>query len=274
LLCIQQVKNCHIICFTYSRWKSVTLFALHTAGEYCSHYLFYKQQVKNSHIICFTYSRCETGEKLSHYSLYKQQVKIYHNICFTYSRCETVAYSRWHTADEKWSHDLLYKQQVKICHIICFTNSRWISVTLFALHTLGEKLSHYWLYKQQVWNCHIICFAYSRWETVTLFAFYMVGAKHLKLSHYLLYKHQVLMDFAKDATWWFSPLHWISPNKGVLQVEVFQHWISLIGGKKDLVSQKYWNWMLSLWLLISLMDRNKDIHGVCTACHMMAFTTS
>jgi hypothetical protein len=50
----QQVKNCHIICFTNSTCKIVTLFALQTAGEKLSHYLLYKQQVKNCHIICFT----------------------------------------------------------------------------------------------------------------------------------------------------------------------------------------------------------------------------
>jgi hypothetical protein len=91
---------------------------------------------------------------------------------------------------------------------------------------------------------------------------------------------RLFMEFAQDATWWFSPLHKMSPNKGVfyckgnLQYEVCQHWISLMEGKKDLVSTKYWKSMLSLWLLIALTDRLKDIHGVCTGCHLMFFTTA
>jgi hypothetical protein len=32
LLYKQQMKNCHIICFTYGRCKTDKLFALHTAG--------------------------------------------------------------------------------------------------------------------------------------------------------------------------------------------------------------------------------------------------
>jgi hypothetical protein len=88
LLYIQQVKNGHIICFTYSRCKTNTLFALYTAGDNWSHYLLL---VKN-HIICFTNGRGKlvtlfalqtagekwswqtAGEKLLHYLLYKQQV--------------------------------------------------------------------------------------------------------------------------------------------------------------------------------------------------------
>jgi hypothetical protein len=82
------------------------------------------------------------------------------------------------------------------------------------------------------------------------------------------------MVFAQDATWWFSPLHRMSPNKGVFSCSVCEHWISLMGSKKDLVSTKYWKSMLSLWLLIALMDRVKVIHGVCTGCTLMVFTTS
>jgi hypothetical protein len=85
---------------------------------------------------------------------------------------------------------------------------------------------------------------------------------------------RLFMDFAQDATWWFSPLHRMSPNKGVFFCSVCQHWISLTGWEKDLVSTKYWNSMLSLWLLMALMDRVKVIHGVCTGCHLMVFTTS
>jgi hypothetical protein len=77
------------------------------------------------------------------------------------------------------------------------------------------------------------------------------------------------MEFAQDATWWFSPLHRMSPIKGVFYCSVYQHWISLMGGKKDLLSAKYWKSMLSLWLLIALMDRVKVIHGVCTGCHLI-----
>jgi hypothetical protein len=79
---------------------------------------------------------------------------------------------------------------------------------------------------------------------------------------------RLFMEFAPDATWLFSPLHRISPNKGVFYCCVCQHWISLMGGKKDLVSAKYWKSMWSLWLLISLMDRVEVIHGVCTECHL------
>jgi hypothetical protein len=67
---------------------------------------------------------------------------------------------------------------------------------------------------------------------------------------------RLFMEIAQDATWWFSPLHRMSPNKCVFYCSVCQHWISLMGGKKDLVSIKYWKSMLSLWLLISLMDRS------------------
>jgi hypothetical protein len=85
---------------------------------------------------------------------------------------------------------------------------------------------------------------------------------------------RLFMEFAQDATWWFSPLHRMSTNKGVLQDEVCQHWISLTGCEKDLVSTKNWKSMWSLWLLIALMDRVKVIHGVCTGCHLMVLTTS
>jgi hypothetical protein len=85
---------------------------------------------------------------------------------------------------------------------------------------------------------------------------------------------RLFMEFAQDATWWYSPLHRMSPDKGVFYCSVCQHWISLMGGKKDLVSEKFWKLMLSLWLLIALMDRVKVIHGVCTGCHLMVFTTS
>jgi hypothetical protein len=85
---------------------------------------------------------------------------------------------------------------------------------------------------------------------------------------------RLFMEFAQDATWCFSPLHRMSPKKGVFYCSVCQHWISLMGSKKDLVSTKYWKSMLSLWLLIALMDRVKFIHGVCTGCHLMVLTTS
>jgi hypothetical protein len=85
---------------------------------------------------------------------------------------------------------------------------------------------------------------------------------------------RLFMEFAQDTTWWFSPLHRMSPNKGVFYCSVCQHWISLTGGKKDLDSAKYWKSMLSLWFLIALMERVKVIHGVCTGCHLMVFTTS
>jgi hypothetical protein len=51
----------------------------------------------------------------------------------------------------------------------------------------------------------------------------------------------LFMEFAQDATWWFSPLHRMTAKKGVLQYEVCQHWISLTVGKRDLYSAKYWN---------------------------------
>jgi hypothetical protein len=98
LLYIQQVKIGHNICFTHSRCKTVTLFALHTTGEKWSHYLLYIQQVQN-------------GEIWSHDLLYKQQMKIGHIICFTNSRCKTVTLFASHTAGEK-------------LYITCFTNSR------------------------------------------------------------------------------------------------------------------------------------------------------
>jgi hypothetical protein len=85
---------------------------------------------------------------------------------------------------------------------------------------------------------------------------------------------RLFMKFAQDATWWFSPLQRMSPNKGVFYCSVCQHCISLMGGKKDLVSLIYWSSMLTLWLLIALMDRVKVIHGVCTGCHLMVLTTS
>jgi hypothetical protein len=31
--------------------------------------------------------------------------------------------------------------------------------------------------------------------------------------------------------------------------------------------------MMSLWLLIAWTDRVNVIHGVCTGCHLMVFTT-
>jgi hypothetical protein len=85
---------------------------------------------------------------------------------------------------------------------------------------------------------------------------------------------RLFMEFVQDATWWFSPLHRMSPNKGVFYCSVCQHWISFMGGKKDLDSAKIWKSMLSLSLLIALMDRIKVIYGVCTGCHLMVFTTS
>jgi hypothetical protein len=60
LLYKQQVKNGHIICLTNSRCKTVTLFAVHTAGENMSHYLLYKQQVKNVTLFALQ----TAGEKL------------------------------------------------------------------------------------------------------------------------------------------------------------------------------------------------------------------
>jgi hypothetical protein len=64
---------------------------------------------------------------------------------------------------------------------------------------------------------------------------------------------RLFMEIAQDATWWFSPLHRMSPDKGVFYCSVCQHWISLMGGNKDLDSAKYWQSMLSLWLLIALI---------------------
>jgi hypothetical protein len=159
---------------------------------------------------------------------------------------------------EKLSHYLLHIQQVKISHIICFTNYRWKTVTLFALQMAGEKLSNYLLYIQQVKISHII---------------------EIQCGHCDYWLHwwiglRLFMEFAQDATWWFSPLHRMSPDKGVFVCSVYQHLISLMGGKKDLVSAKYWKSMLSLWLWIPLMDRVKVIHGVCTGCHLMVFTPS
>jgi hypothetical protein len=61
---------------------------------------------------------------------------------------------------------------------------------------------------------------------------------------------RLFMEFAQDATWWFSPLRRMSPNKGVFYCSVCQHWISLTGGKKDLDSAKFYKLMLSLWLLV------------------------
>jgi hypothetical protein len=58
------------------------------------------------------------------------------------------------------------------------------------------------------------------------------------------------MEFAQDATWWFSPLHRMSPNKGVFYRSVFQQWISLIGGKKDLDLYK----ILKFNVVIVIMD--------------------
>jgi hypothetical protein len=78
---------------------------------------------------------------------------------------------------------------------------------------------------------------------------------------------RLFMEFAHDGSWWFSPLHRMTTNNGVLQDEVCQHLISLTGGKRDHFSAKYWKSMMSLWLLIALMDRVKVIHGV---LHMMA----
>jgi hypothetical protein len=66
----------------------------------------------------------------------------------------------------------------------------------------------------------------------------------------------------------------MSPDKGVLQDEVCKHWISLMGGEKDLDSAKFQKIMLSLILLIALMQKVKVIHRVCTGCHLMVFTTS
>jgi hypothetical protein len=84
----------------------------------------------------------------------------------------------------------------------------------------------------------------------------------------------LFMDFAQDATWWFSPLQRMSPYKGVFYCSVCQHWISLMGGKQKLDLAIYWKSMLSLWILIALMDRVKVIHGVCTGCHLMVFSTA
>jgi hypothetical protein len=81
------------------------------------------------------------------------------------------------------------------------------------------------------------------------------------------------MEFAQDATWWFSPLHRMTTNNGVLQDEVCQHWISLTGVKRDHFSAKYWKSMMWLRLMIAFMDRVNVIHGVCTGCHLMVFTT-
>jgi hypothetical protein len=95
----------------------------------------------------------------------------------------------------------------------------------------------------------------------------------LWLLNALMVGLRLLMEFAQDATWWFSPLHRMTTKKGVLQDEVCQHWISLTGGKRDHFSAKYWKSVFSLWLLIALMDRVKVIHGVCTGCHLIVFTT-
>jgi hypothetical protein len=84
----------------------------------------------------------------------------------------------------------------------------------------------------------------------------------------------LFMEFAQNATWWFSPLHRMTTKNGVLQDEVCQHWSLLTGVKRDLFSAKYWKSMFSLCLVIALMDRVKVIHGVCPGCHLMVFTTS
>jgi hypothetical protein len=133
----------------------------------------------------------------------------------------------------------------------------WYLTKVFSIVVFANTGFHSWEARRTLflWNIENQCYHCDYW------LHWWIGLR-------------LFIKLAQDATWWFSPLRRMSPNKGVLQDEVCQHWISLMGGKKDLVSMKYWTLMLSLWLLIAFMDRVKVIHGVCTGCHLMVFTTS
>jgi hypothetical protein len=117
---------------------------------------------------------------------------------------------------------------------------------------------------------------FHSWEAIrTLFLWYIEN-QCCHCDYWLHWRKglRLVMEFAQDATWWFSPLHRISPNKGVFYCGVCRHWISLMGGEKDLSSTKHWNSMWSLWLLIALLDWVKVIYEVCTGCHLMVFIPS
>jgi hypothetical protein len=130
-------------------------------------------------------------------------------------------------------------------------------------------------------ECHLtkVVFAstgFHSWEARSTLILQNIENKCCPWDYWLHWSKglRLCMEFAQDATWWISPLHRMSPNKGVFYCSLCQHWIWLMGGKKDCVSKKYWKFLLTLWLLIEFMDRVKVIHGVCTWCHLMVFTTS
>jgi hypothetical protein len=85
---------------------------------------------------------------------------------------------------------------------------------------------------------------------------------------------RLFMEFAQDATWWFSPLHTMTTKMVFYKMRFSSTGFPSQEARGTSFPSKYWKSMFSLCLLIALMDRVKVIHGVCTGCHLMVFTTS
>jgi hypothetical protein len=129
----------------------------------------------------------------------------------------------------------------------------WIGLRLFM-----EFAQHATWWFSPFTECHwtkvfsIVVFAstgFHSWEARSTLFLQNIENKCCQCDYWLYWwiGLQLFVEFAQDASWWFSPIHRMSPNKDVFNCSVCQHWISLMGGKKDLVSTKYWQTMLSLW---------------------------
>jgi hypothetical protein len=167
--------------------------------------------------------------------------------------------------DATWWFSPLHKMTTnKMCYIVLLASTGIHSKVIeWQLRKVfyNMRFASTGFHSKEVWGTFILQNIENQWCHCDYWLCWWIGLR-------------LFMEFPQDATWWFSPLHRISTNNGVLQDEVCQHWISLTGGKRDLFSFKYWKSMMSLWLWIALMDSVKVIHGVCAGCHLMVFTTS
>jgi hypothetical protein len=146
--------------------------------------------------------------------------------------------------DATWWFSPLHIMSPNKCVFYCSVFQHWISLTggkkdLVSIVVFASTGFHL----TKVFS--IVVFAstgFDSWEARRTFFLqkFEVQCGHCDYWLHWCIGLRLFMKFAQDATWWFSPLHRMSPNKGVFYCSVCQHWISLMGGKKDLVSIKYW----------------------------------
>jgi hypothetical protein len=157
----------------------------------------------------------------------------------------------------------------------------WIGLRLFmGLHRMPPDGFHHFIEWQRIMVFYKMLLASGFHSQEARGSFFLLNIQ-TQFCHCDYWLHwwvglRLFMEFARDATWWFSPLHRLTTNKMcyILLVLLARTGFVSQETRGTCFSAKYWKSMLSLWLLIALMDRVKVIQGVCTGCHLMVFTTS